>query len=68
MNHLKEFDKIIDDRENIDDEDKNILLLSSSSRSSEYFNNVILYGNGCTIILDEIHMTVRSKEFSKMRD
>lgn len=68
MNHLKEFDKVIDDPENIDNEDKNILLLSSSSRFFEHFNNFILYGNGGTIILDEVHMTMRFKEFSKMRD
>lgn len=58
MEQLTNFQKIIDDLENIEvkfeDEDTVILLLRSLHRSVEHFKDVLLYGKECTFTLDEV--------------
>lgn len=72
MEQLTEFHKIINDLENIyvkiDVEDNAILLLISLPRSFEHFKDAFHYGKKGTITLDEVHMAVRSIEFSKIKD
>lgn len=69
---LTEFHKIIDDLKNIevniDHEDENLLLLNSLSKSFEHLNNSLIYSKEGTIILDEVQITMRSKEFSNVKE
>lgn len=72
VKQLTKFHKIIDDLENIkvkiDDEDKTISLLSSLPKSFEHVKGALLYGKECSITLDEVRTTMRSKEFFKVKD
>lgn len=72
VDQLAEFHKIIDYLENIkakiEDGDKAILMLRSLLISFEHFKDVIFYGPECTITWHVIQTTMRSKEFSKVRD
>ncbi|XP_020572710.1 uncharacterized protein LOC110019413 [Phalaenopsis equestris] len=62
---INEFNKIIDDLENIDvkmdDEDKALLLLNSISKSYEHFKDVVLYGRVHAITLEEVQSLIRAK-------
>lgn len=70
LEKLIEFYKIINDLENIkvkiDDDDKAKLLLNSLPISCDHFKDVFLYGKESIITLDEVQMTMRSNEFSKV--
>jgi len=69
---LMEFNKIIDDLENIEvnleDEDKVILLLCALPRSFESFKDTMLYGKEDTITLKEVQAALRTKELTKYKD
>lgn len=68
---LIEFHKIINDLINIkgkiNDEDMNLHLLSLLSRPFEHFKYALPYSDKGTIILDEVHTIVRSKELLMMQ-
>jgi len=72
MKQLTEFNKILDDFENIEvhleDEDKVILLLCALPRSFESFNDTKLYGKEGTITLEEVQPALRTKELTKFKD
>jgi len=72
MEQLTEFNKILDDLENIEvqleDEDKAILLLCALPRSFESFKDTMLYGKEGTVTLEEVHVALRTKELTKSKD
>jgi len=72
MEQLTEFNKIIDDLENIEvhleDEDKYILLLCTLPRSFESFKDTMLYGKEGTVTLEEVQAALRTKELTKSKD
>lgn len=55
---IDEFNKIIDDLENmedsLEDEDKVLILLNSIPRSYEHFKDAVIYGIDQTITLEEV--------------
>jgi len=71
MEQLTEFNKILDDVENIEvdlkDEDKAILLLCALSRSFESFKDIILYGKEGTVTLEEVQAALRAKKLTKSK-
>jgi len=72
MEQLTEFNKIIDDLENIEvqleDEDKTILLLCALPKSFESFKNIMFYGKEGTVTLEEVQAALRTKELTKSKD
>lgn len=72
MEQLTEFNKILDDLENIEvhleDEDKAILLLCALPRSFESFKDTMLYGKEGTVTLEEVQAALRTKELTKSKD
>lgn len=67
LEQLIKFHKTIGDLEvKIKVDDKALLWLSLLSRSFENFKDSLLYGKQCIIALDEVHTTLRSKEFFKV--
>ena len=72
MEQLTEFNKILDDLENIEvqleDEDKAILLLCALPRSIESFKDTILYGKEGIVTLEEVQTALRTKELTKSKD
>jgi len=72
MEQLTEFNKILDDLENIEvqleDEGKAILLLCSLPKSFESFKDTILYGKEGTVTLEEVQAALRTKELTKSKD
>ena len=72
MEHLTEFNKILDDLENIEvhleDEDKTILLFCALLRSFESFKDTMLYGKEDIVILKEVQAALRTKELTKFKD
>jgi hypothetical protein len=72
MEQLPEFNKILDDLENIDvhleDEDKVILLLCALLRSFESFKDIILNGKEGTVTLEEVLAALRTKELTKFKE
>jgi len=72
MEQLTEFNKILDDLENIDvhfdDEDKVILLLCALPRSFESFKEIMLYGKDGTVTLEEVQAALRTKQLTKSKD
>lgn len=69
---IDEFNKIIDDLENIsvkmDDDDKTLLLLNSIPKSYEQFKDAMLYGRAQTITLEEVQSLIRAKELQKKHE
>jgi len=72
MEQLTEFNKILDDLENIEvqleDEDKTILLLCALPKSFESFKDTMLYGKEGTVTLEEVQAALRTKELTKSKD
>jgi len=72
MEQLTEFNKILDDLENIEvqleDEDKAILLLCSLPKSFESLKDTMLYGKEGTVTLEEVQAVLRTKELIKSKD
>jgi len=72
MEQLTEFNKILDDLENIEvqleDEDKVILLLCALPKSFESFKDTMLFGKEGTVTLEEVQATLRTKELAKTKD
>nr|KYP64673.1 Retrovirus-related Pol polyprotein from transposon TNT 1-94 [Cajanus cajan] len=72
VDQLAEFNKILDDLENIEvqleDEDKALLLLNSLPRNYEHFKDAILYGKEQDITLDEVQTSIRTKELQRQQD
>ena len=66
---LDEFNKAIDDLENIDvkieDEDKAILLLNALPKSYDHLKDAMLYGREKAITLDEVQCVLKAKELQK---
>ena len=66
---LADFNKILDDLENIEvkleEEAKAFLLLNSSPKSFEHFKDAILYGKDQDITLEEVKTSIRTKEMQK---
>jgi len=65
MEQLTEFNKILDNLENIDvhleGEYNTILLLCALPRSFESFKDTMLYGKEGTITLEEVQAALRTK-------
>ncbi|KHN00194.1 hypothetical protein glysoja_034725, partial [Glycine soja] len=65
---LADFNKILDDLENIEvkleEEDKALLL----PNSFEHFKDAILYGKDQDITLEEVQTSIRTKEMQKQQD
>jgi len=68
MEQLTEFNKILDDLENIEDENKAILLLYALMKSFESFKDTMLYGKEGTVTLEEVQAALRTKELTKSKD
>ncbi|KAK2382202.1 hypothetical protein QL285_069749 [Trifolium repens] len=72
VEHLAEFNKIIDDLANVDanleDEDKAFHLLCALPKSYENLKDAFLYGKEGTITLDEVQSALRTKELTKFKD
>jgi len=72
MEQLTEFNKILDDLENIEvqleDEDKAILLLCVLPKSFESLKDTMLYGKEGTVTLEEVQVALRTKELIKSKD
>jgi len=72
MEQLTEFNKILDDLENIEvhleDEDNAILLLCALLRSFESFKYTMLYGKEGIVTLEEVHAALRTKKLTKSKD
>lgn len=68
VEQFTELHNIIDDLENINNGYKTLVFLSSSPKSYEHFKDAFIYKKECTIIFNEVHMVVRSKDFSKVKD
>lgn len=66
---LDEFNKALDDLENIDvkmdDEDKAIILLNALPSSFDHLKDVMLYGRETTITLEEVQCALKAKELQK---
>ena len=66
---LDEFNKAIDDLENIDvemeDEDKTIILLNALPSSFDHLKDVMLNGRETTITLEEVQCALKAKERQK---
>lgn len=66
LEQLKDFNKAIDDLENIDvtigDEDKAILLLNALPRSYNHIRDAMMYGREGTIKFMEVQSALRAKE------
>ena len=66
---LADFNKILDDLENIEvklkEEGKVFLLLNSLPKSFEHFKDAILYGKDQDITLEEVQTSIRTKEMQK---
>lgn len=52
----------------LDDEEKAILLLSSLPKSFEYFKDVIFYSKEDIITFEEVQLTIRTKELTKIKE
>lgn len=69
IEQLGDFNKAIDDLENIDatigDEDKAILLLNALPKSYEQMRDAIMYGRDKTITLSEVQSALRAKDLQK---
>ena len=63
---LEEFNKAVDDLENIDvqidDEDKAIMLLNALPKSYDHLRDAMVYGREKTITLTEVQSALRAKE------
>jgi len=72
MEQLTEFNKILDDLENIEvqleDEDKAILLLCALPKSFESLKDIMLYDKEDTVTLEEVQAALRTKELIKSKD
>ena len=72
MEQIAEFNKIIDDLENIEvkleDEDKALLLINSLPKKYENFKDTMLYGKDQDITLEEVQAAIRTKELQKLQD
>ena len=66
---LDQFNKYVDDLENIDveldDEDKAIILLAALPRSFEQLKDAMLYGREKSITFVEVQSALKTKEFQK---
>lgn len=62
---LDEFNKATDDLENIEDEDKAILLLNALPKSFDHLKDAILYGREKAITLVEVHCVLKAKGASE---
>ena len=69
IEQLEDFDKAVDDLENIDvvidDENKAILLLNALPKSYDQLRDAILFGREGTITLLEVQSALRSKELQR---
>lgn len=52
----------------LDDEDRALLLLSSLLKSFQYFKDVIFYGKEDIITLEEVQLTIRTNELTKIKE
>ena len=66
---LEEFNKSIDDLENIDvkieDEDKALMLLNALPKSYEHLKDAMLFGRQNSITFEEVQSALKAKEFQK---
>lgn len=66
---IDEFNKIVDDLENIevtlDNDDKALMLLNSISRSYKHFKDAMIYGREQTMVHEEVVSAVKAKELQK---
>ena len=69
IEQLEDFDKVVDDLENIDvsisDEDKAILLLNVLPKSHDQLRDAIMFGREGTITLLEVQTALRAKELQR---
>ena len=72
MEQLTEFNKILDDLENIEvhlkNEDKEILLLFALPIFFESFKDTMIYGKEGIVTLEEVQAALRTKELTKSKD
>ena len=70
MEQLEDFNKAIDDLENIDvtigDEDKAILLLNALPKSYDHLRDAMMYGREGTITFLEVQSALRAKELQSV--
>lgn len=66
---IDEFNKIVDDLENIevtlDNDDKALMLLNSISRSYKHFKDAMIYGREQTMFHEEVVSAVKANELQK---
>ena len=66
---MDEFNKIIDDLENVDvkmkDKDQAIILLSALPKSYEHFVDAMLYGREQSLTLEEVQAALNSKDLRR---
>lgn len=72
LSQLDDFNKILDDLENIDvkldEEDKALILLNSLPKTFENFRETLLFGNRDSITLEDIQVALKCKELHKSSD
>lgn len=73
LEQLSDFNKTIDDLDNIDDaklpdEDKAILLLNSLPKSYESIKDAMVFGGSGKITLERVQCAIRSKQLQKQTD
>ena len=68
-NQIDDFNKIIDDLENIDikmeDEEQALILLNAMPKTYEPLEDAMLYGREQTLILEEVQSAIRAKELQR---
>lgn len=69
---LDEFNKLLDDLENIDvkieDEERAIMLLSALPKSFEHLKDAMLFGRETSVSIEEVQSALRAKELQKQND
>lgn len=69
LKQLDDFNKILDDLENIEvelaEEDRALILLAALPKSMENFKDTLLFGSRETISLEDVQMALKCKELQK---